>query len=236
MRNLLRCRRGSVAFATVTAFVPLIGALALGAEAGSWYVTKQQAQNAADAAAYSGGLTLACVLSGSGSCDTSTDYVARGKLFAAKNAFCDSGCGAPAGTVRSVQIDRGTYAANVWTNSAGGTFLRAVASSQQPAYMASLLGFGTINIGAQSIVEVRNPKPVCAMGLGPASNGLTIGGSSTISGDGCALMSNTAAKLNSAPTFVGSGWAVDAVNGCNASAGHCALTGVAYNYNMLPAT
>ena len=65
MRNLLRCRRGSVAFATVVALVPLIGVVALGAEAGTWYVTKQHAQNAADAAAYSGGLKLACSLAGS---------------------------------------------------------------------------------------------------------------------------------------------------------------------------
>ena len=57
MHNLLRCRRGSAAFATVVALVPLIGVVALGAEAGSWYVTKQHAQNAADAAAYSGALT-----------------------------------------------------------------------------------------------------------------------------------------------------------------------------------
>ena len=47
MRNLLRCRRGSIAFATVVALVPLIGVVALGGEAGSWYVTKQHAQNAA---------------------------------------------------------------------------------------------------------------------------------------------------------------------------------------------
>ena len=56
MHNLLRCRRGSAAFATVVALVPLIGVVALGGEAGSWYVTKQHAQNAADAAAYRGRL------------------------------------------------------------------------------------------------------------------------------------------------------------------------------------
>src|SRR5207249_8409411 len=64
MRDLLNCRRGSVAFATVIALVPLIGVVALGAEAGTWYVTRQQAQNAADAAAYSGALSLACTISG----------------------------------------------------------------------------------------------------------------------------------------------------------------------------
>ena len=62
MRNLLHCRRGTAAFATVVAMIPMIGAVGLGAEAGSWYVTKQHAQNAADGAAYAGGLRLACLM------------------------------------------------------------------------------------------------------------------------------------------------------------------------------
>ena len=49
----------------IIALTPLIGVVALGGEAGSWYVTKQVAQNAADAAAYSGALKLACTLAGS---------------------------------------------------------------------------------------------------------------------------------------------------------------------------
>src|SRR5260221_5790830 len=64
MRNLLRSRRGSVAFATVIALVPLIGVVALGAEAGSWYVTHKHAQNAADSAAFSGALRLSCTMAG----------------------------------------------------------------------------------------------------------------------------------------------------------------------------
>ena len=62
MRSLLRSRRGSVAFATVIALVPLIGVVALGGEAGSWYVTRQHAQNAADAAAYSGAVQQLCII------------------------------------------------------------------------------------------------------------------------------------------------------------------------------
>src|SRR5215813_876144 len=73
MHNLLRCRRGTAAFATVVALVPLIGVVALGAEAGSWYVTKQHAQNAADPAI---------------SDPQTYDY--RGKQFAAQNAFCNA--------------------------------------------------------------------------------------------------------------------------------------------------
>src|SRR4029079_7300671 len=93
MRELLHCRRGSAAFATVIALVPLIGVVALGAEAGSWYVIRQHAQDAADAAAYSGALRLECSIAaqtGVVCTDTQTvDY--RGKQFAALNAFCNAG-------------------------------------------------------------------------------------------------------------------------------------------------
>src|SRR5215472_18349275 len=111
MRDLLHCCRGSIAFATVVVAIPIIGVIALGGEAGSWYVTKQHAQNAADAAAYSGGLRLACSISGSSNCDTAHDYVYRGKQFAAQNAFCNAGdspypgsnCASlPTGTTQSV--------------------------------------------------------------------------------------------------------------------------------------
>ncbi|MBR1179810.1 pilus assembly protein TadG [Bradyrhizobium sp. KB893862 SZCCT0404] len=244
MRSFLQCRRGSVALATVIALVPLIGFIALGAEAGSWYVTKQHAQNAADAAAYSGGLRLACLLSGSSACETTQsppDYVYRGKQFADRNGFCDTrdtsyACNStpPAGTTHTVQIDRGTYASGAWTTSASGNFIRASASQQQSGYLAAVLGFTTINIGAQAIVEVKNPKNLCGLGIGPSAPALTIGGSSTITGTGCGLMSDTSVKYNSAPSFSGSDWAVNAVNGCVASAGHCALS-VPYNYNALPA-
>src|ERR1700757_3320332 len=133
MRNLLRSRRGSAAFATVIALVPLIGVVALGAEAGSWYVTHQHAQNAADAAAYSGALRLACTIAGAAGpgCDKSVDYY--GKEFAAQNAFWKGGDttaypgtnGAPSlptGILHAVQIDIGDYDYNAgtFTTSAAG--------------------------------------------------------------------------------------------------------------------
>jgi len=234
--NLLSCRRGSAALATVAALVPVIGVVALGGEAGSWYVTKQRAQNAADAAAYSAGLRLACSTSGSSNCDTAQDYVYRGKQFAAQNAFCDAGISSypgsncaslPTGTTQSVQIDQPT-----------GSSVRAIVSQQQPTYLAAVLGLSTVNIRAQAVAQVQNPKDICILGLGgvpSSSSALTIGGSSNITGNGCGLMSNDTVKYASVATFSGSGWAVDSVKGCVASAGHCD-PGVPYNYNMLPAT
>jgi len=113
--------------------------------------------------------------------------------------------------------------------------VRATASQQQPAYLAAVLGLSTVDIGARAIVEVKQSKDLCGLGLGPSAPALTIGGSAAISGNGCALMSDTSVKYNSSPNLTGPGWAVDAVSGCVASAGHCALSGVPYNYNMLPA-
>ncbi|WP_063694602.1 pilus assembly protein TadG-related protein [Bradyrhizobium stylosanthis] len=247
MRKLAHCRRGSVAFATVIALVPLIGFVALGAEAGSWYVTKQNAQNAADAAAYSGGLSLACSLNSvaESDCDRTQDYIYRGKQMAAQNKFCNSSgdpvypgstCGtAQASTTQTVSIDRGTYSAGAWTSSSTGMHVLATVAQQQPGYLAQILGMSAVTIRSSAVVEIQNPAPICAFGLGPGSDALTIGGSSAITGSGCAMMSNTNVKYNGTASFSGSGWSVNAVDGCKASSGHCALTGAGYNYNTLTA-
>ena len=138
MRNLLRCRRGSAAFATVAALVPLIGVVALGAEAGSWYVTKQHAQNAADAAAYSGALRVACSIPG-------IVIVIQHKTMSIVANNLPHGMGSatlatvvsglqlcpslPTGTTQTVQIDQPT-----------AVRVRAIVSQQQPAYLARVLG------------------------------------------------------------------------------------------------
>src|SRR5262249_49749094 len=150
----------------------------------SWYVTRQHAQNAADAAAYSGALRLACTIAGA-TCDTdSVDY--RGKEFAAQNAFCNSNpndttpypgrqCAAslPSGTSQAVQIDIGDYSAGTFTTppAGNGNAVRARVSQQQPAYLAAVLGLTTVNIPAQAIAEVQQPSKVCGLALGPDPNG-----------------------------------------------------------------
>src|SRR5215469_7287357 len=140
MHNLPRCRRGSAAFVTVVALVPLIGVVALGGEAGSWYVTKQHAQNAADSAAMSGAMAIAIQNTPGSAISDSQTYDYRGKEFAAQSAFCNAGDTSypgskcvttlPTGTSQTVQIDRGTYDATSksWTTAAGGQFVRATVS------------------------------------------------------------------------------------------------------------
>ncbi|RZN08861.1 pilus assembly protein TadG [Bradyrhizobium genosp. SA-3] len=249
MRNLLRSRRGSAAFATVIALVPLIGAVALGAEAGSWYVTHQHAQNAADAAAYSGALRLACVIAGATTCDPqSVDY--RGKEFAAQNAFCNSGdntaypgtnCASilPTGISHAVQIDIGDYNGATFTTPAAGNgnAVRARVSQQQPAYLAAVLGLTIVNIPAQAIALVKLPSKVCALALGPDPSGggaLKIAGNVSNNGTGCPVMSDFSVQFASTPSFTGSGWAVLGTTGC-APTSPCANPGVTHNYFMPPA-
>ena len=148
MRSLLRDRRGVSAFATIIALTPLI--VAVGAEAGSWYVTKQVAQNAADAAAYSGALRLECTLAGS--CLDTQSVAYRGKENAAQNAFCNAGdtsypnslCSTSLGknVSQSVAIDIGDYSGGTFTTppASSGNAVRAKVSQTQPAYLSAILG------------------------------------------------------------------------------------------------
>lgn len=241
MHNLLRSQRGSAAFATVIALVPLIGAVALGAEAGSWYVTHQQAQNAADAAAYAGALRLSCTIAGA-TCDTSVDYQAR--QFAAQNAFCNAGdtypgCATslPSRVSRTVQVDIGNYSAGSYTTPAAGTgnAVRVTVSQQQPAYLAAVLGVTTpVPIPARAIALVQNPSKVCGLALGPDPSGggaLKIAGNVSNNGTGCPLMSDGSVQFGSTPSFNGSGWGVFGATGCS-PAGTCANPGVTHNYFM----
>lgn len=250
MRNLLRSQRGSAAFATVIALVPLLGAVALGAEAGSWYVTKHHAQNAADSAAMAGAMTIAIQNAADPAISDSQTYDYRGKQFAAQSAFCNSGdvtgypgsnCATslPSGISQAVQIDRGTFdvAGNTWTSSASGSFVRAIVSQQQPAYLAAVLGLSTIPIGAKAIAQISEPKEICSLALAkyPSNSAaLTLAGGLSISGNGCAISSDNTVKYASTPTFNGPGWSIQAVNGC-VNSGNCD-PGVPYNYAMLPAT
>jgi hypothetical protein len=252
MRSLLHSRRGSTSFATVIALVPLIGVVALGAEAGSWYVTHKNAQNAADSAAYSGALRLACTLGvGATTCPVdSQDVDYRGKEFAAQNMFCGSSdstaypgpngnCATlhadlPARITQAVQIDIGDYNAPTFTTppAGNGNAVRARVSQQQPAYLAAvLLGLTNVNIPAQAIALVEQPSKLCVLALGPDSGALKLAGNLSNNGTGCGLMSDSSVQLASTPSFTGSGWALFGASGCTPS-GSCSNPGVTHNYFM----
>ncbi|WP_294539695.1 TadG family pilus assembly protein [uncultured Rhodoblastus sp.] len=168
MRNLLRCRRGAVGFATLIAMVPLIGAVALGGEAATWYVIRQQAQNAADAAAYSGALTLSCTL---GACSDAQTVDYRGKEFAAQNGFCNSGdTGYPGNACLPTRPPQSvTITQTTWN---GKPAVQATVQQTQPTYLAGVLGLTTVQIGATAVAQVfaittiTQQPPSCASNCG----------------------------------------------------------------------
>ncbi|WFU30150.1 pilus assembly protein TadG-related protein [Bradyrhizobium brasilense] len=227
MRNMLRCRRGSAAFATVIALIPLIGMMALGGEAGSWYVTQQRAQGAADAAAYAGALRLACdsAPQPGTSCNTTQTYDYRGKQVAAQNTFCNSGdtsypgskcpTSLASGLSRSVQVASLTS----W-NGVAGTYVQATISQQQPGYLAQVLGLSTVTIAATAVAQVDSlAKPPCVLAL---KDPVTFQGSPTVSSATCGISSDSSAS--NAIGFVGnSGIQVNApsytVGGCSQTGG-----------------
>ncbi len=174
MRGLLKCRRGSVAMAFLVAAIPTIGVVALGVEAGSWYVIRQHAQNAADAAAYSGALQLACRRASSVCSDAqSVDY--RGKQFAAQQAFCDSAdktsypnsqCVTFSDTtLQSVSIDIGTYTAGKWNSDPTGSYVLATVAQTQPTFLATVLDVTSVKIGTYAVALVKTLAEPCVLAL-----------------------------------------------------------------------
>ncbi|MHC2463530.1 pilus assembly protein TadG-related protein [Bradyrhizobium embrapense] len=228
MRNMLRCRRGSAAFATVVALVPLIGMMALGGEAASWYAVKQRAQGAADAAAYAGALRVACDSAPAGqagvTCDNSQPYDWRGRQAAAQNAFCNSGdssypgtnCPAthPSGVTQTVTV---TTVAS-WNGSAGN-FVKAVVSQQQPAYLAAVLGLSTVNVNATGVAQISAlSQPPCVLAI---TGSVTFQGSPTVTSPSCGISSNSTAS--NAIGFKGN--AGIQVNAPSYTVGGCSQTG-----------
>ena len=155
MRNMLRCRRGSAAFATVVALVPLIGVVALGGEAGSWYVIKQHAQNAADSAAISGALAIA-------------------------NSDSQPNFGTLNGFSSNVTVTQGSYSTGSGFQSGGAPVnaVQAVVTECQPQTLSLVLYTGSCNgttksvmIKAQAVASVQIPKmlPCVLASSGPVT-------------------------------------------------------------------
>ncbi|MGY4286194.1 Flp pilus assembly protein TadG [Bradyrhizobium sp. LM2.7] len=194
MRSLLRSRRGSVAFATVIALIPLIGVVALGGEAGSWYVTRQHAQNAADAAAYSGAVQQLCLTDPNVPCAVAQTVDYRAKQSAAQNAFCNAGDNSYPGSVCSASLPTGVSQTVTITpltswNGTAGSFVQATVSQRQPGYLTQVLGLSTVNIPATAVARVKQAdKLPCLL----ASSGpITVQDSSVqITAPNCGLASN----------------------------------------------
>ena len=212
LRDLLFCRRGSVAIMFSAIAIPAIGLTAFGAEVGSWHVIRRAAQNAADAAAYAAAIALVN--------NSAANVQTEGSKFAVLNKFQD-GHSTSIGATQTVKITKSTVAGNIRVT--------AVITQNQPTFLASLWLPSRVPITATAVAEIQNKQKPCALAL----NTLTIQGNETLSGGNCALVAGDTVKFNSDATFVGTGWSVDSAHGCLGS--HCDPVNATVNYAAKPA-
>jgi hypothetical protein len=169
---MLRCRRGSVSLATVIALVPLLGFVALGAEVGSWYVTKQHAQNAADSAAMSRALAIV-------------------------NNNLQPDFGTLNGFASDVVLTTGNWSAGSFSPAPGGNAVQAVVTTCVSQALSLVVYTGTCNDGtpksitiqATAVANVQSPaKLPCALAK---TGAVTIQDAATqINAPDCGIASN----------------------------------------------
>jgi Flp pilus assembly protein TadG len=193
MHSVLNCRRGSVALMFGIAAIPLIGFAALGTEAGTWYLAKRHAQNAADASAIAGALTLA---SGGNASQHATNV-------ATADGFCN-GCSPSASVTQSVNF------------AITATSVTAIIVQSQPALLARVFALDNIDVAAQATASVQTAQTLCMLSLAT----MTIQGNASVTGGGCSMMTNTNVVLNSAPTLPADS-TILANDGCGNSSTTC---------------
>jgi Flp pilus assembly protein TadG len=228
--RLLRSRRGTVAMSFAVMAIPMLSLVGLATEGGMWYTVKRHTQNAADAAAYSGALRVA---------NPDVQTVAyRGKEFASKNGFCNTGdTGYPgstcaelaAGFRQTVTITQGSYAARTFTAGAG-TAVQAVVAQIQPSFFQIGNIGPQLTISSTAVAVVNTVANPCVLAL---TGTLSFQGSPTINTPGCGLSTNDAAS--GAINFTGNNGinianagSLSAVGGCAGATALCSQV-VAYS-------
>lgn len=180
----------------------LLGLCAIATEGGTWYVTRRGAQNAADAAAMAGALSLAFPAQ----VDRMTSAEKAARDVSARNGF-------PHGGTDSVVVSyppgatAGAYAGN--TNA-----VEALVTRRQSLSLASLFVTGdSLTIGARAVALLDGSGNACILGL---DGGVVMGGNSFTGGAGCVVASN--ARGSTSISISGSAeveaYSLSSVGGC----------------------
>jgi Flp pilus assembly protein TadG len=191
--SLFRDRRGVTAVAFGVTATIVVGFVALGTEGGTWYLTRREAQNAADPAAYAGAvrLSLAQYSLGLTLASGQAQAIAASADDATRNGFTNG----QANTAVTVNTPP-TSGSN-----AGNTTAVEVIITRTPARLISRLFLAAdpvIRTRAVAALEVNGK--VCVLAL---KAGLTLQGNSTTATN-CSLASNatssSAINVNGNPT------------------------------------
>ena len=228
MLGFLRGRGGAVSPIMALAIFPLVGAMGMGAEASSWWLTQRSAQNAADAAAMaaavdagnnyntSGALTAVAPANCTSATDTTTSWYCQAKATAAKYSFVD---GVGNVTVTPVKT---TCPTGVTTYS---TCFEVTIQKAVPLYLLSVVGFtGDTTIGAApaQYVSARAfagvPGPPLDFCLLTTRGNLSASGSPSANLQGCDTFSNGTTSCSGHGLQAGASYATGSSSGCATAA------------------
>src|SRR6266478_6817615 len=203
LHRLREDQRGTVSVMMGFLIIPLVGALGIGFEVSSWYMSGRGMQNAADAAA------LAAATNGG------ANYDVEAKAVTAQYGFVD---GANTITVA---------ASNAAACPAGGNTCYSVTiSGSVPLLVSQIVGYQgdtTLNGGAAKLLSAVavakptiKPQDLCMVALAGsgAAQAIRTNGSPVANMNGCNVMSNTAAQCNGSNLGAGLGLAHGSSNGC----------------------
>lgn len=190
--------RGAVAVMGALLFPVLVGGMALGTEAGYWYLSQRKLQQASDLAAYAAAVQLR---SGRGETDMSAAAadVAQASGFRAGEDKITlahpPASGSREGSAKAVEV---------------------VLAREQIRFFTLIYASDPVAIGARTVAEVRGGGNACLLALDPTAGGaITVAGSSEVIFDGCDVATNS----NAPNAFDMVGGKVELTAGCVHSVG-----------------
>lgn len=195
--------KGAVAVMAAIAFPVLVGGMALGTEAGYWYLSQRKLQQASDLAAYAAAVQLR----------SGRD---RAEMTAAAKNIAEVS-GVRTGEDELVPF----YPPETGSRTGSMKAVEVVVTRQQTRYFTLIYATDPVEISARAVAEVRGGGDACLLALDPTMDGaITVSGSSEVTFDGCDVATNSYADN----AFLMSGGMVKLTAGCVHSVGGVSAT------------
>ncbi|MDH3196185.1 MAG: pilus assembly protein TadG-related protein, partial [Hyphomicrobiales bacterium] len=214
LRQLREDNRGGTAVLAAIMFPAVIGGFGLGAEAGYWYFTQRQMQHAADVAAHAAGIRK-----------RSGDDFATYEAVALKIAI-DSDFRANIGTIEvNSPPSTGSYGPGGANAALGNDAVEVILTENLPRLFTAIFSNTSVPIKSRAVVLIKDGSVACILALGPTeSQGVSIGGNSTVTLDGCDVASNSLM-----PTAYDQGGGPSMTTGCIHTVGQANVNGGTLN-------
>lgn len=197
-RRFTRETRGSIVIIAGMAFPLLVGAMALGTEAGFWYLSQRKLQQTADLVAYAAVVQLRSGRVGTQMVAAAQDIADRNGLQASTDTL----------TINNPPLS-GSYTGS-------GKAVEVIIVRSQKRYFTLIYSSDPVEIRARAVAEYIQGSNACLLSLDPTAGGsVTVAGSSEVIFEGCDVATNS----NDDQAFQMSGGSVQLSTGCVHSVG-----------------